>query len=62
METTTISTRIKKSEAKKLDQLAADLGLDRGALLKQIIYSLKGHLKNIAKEESACHGRRNWPR
>jgi predicted nucleic acid-binding protein len=32
-----ISTRIKKSEAKKLDQLAADLGLDRGALLKQLI-------------------------
>jgi thiamine pyrophosphate-dependent acetolactate synthase large subunit-like protein len=28
---------IKKSEAKKLDQLAADLGLDRGALLKQLI-------------------------
>ena len=37
METTTISTRIQKSEVKKLDQLAADLGLDRGALLKQLI-------------------------
>ncbi|MGD9071516.1 MAG: UPF0175 family protein [Desulfobacterales bacterium] len=37
METITISTRIKISEAKKLDQLAADLGLDRGALLKQLI-------------------------
>ena len=37
METTTVSTRLKKSEAKKLDQLAADLGLDRGALLKQMI-------------------------
>jgi predicted HTH domain antitoxin len=35
--TTTISTRIQKSEAKKLNQLAADLGLDRGALLKQLI-------------------------
>ncbi|MFC1857475.1 UPF0175 family protein [Thermodesulfobacteriota bacterium] len=37
MKTTTVSTRLKKSEAKKLDQLAADLGLDRGALLKQMI-------------------------
>jgi predicted HTH domain antitoxin len=37
METITISTRMLKSEAKKLDQLSAELGLDRGALLKQLI-------------------------
>jgi predicted HTH domain antitoxin len=49
METTTISTRIQKSEAKKLDQLAADLGLDRGALLKQLIR--RGY-KNLVVERA----------
>ena len=37
METITLSTRLAKNEAKKIDKLAADLGLDRGALLKQLI-------------------------
>lgn len=37
MGTITLSTRMAKNEALKIDELAADLGLDRGALLKQLI-------------------------
>jgi predicted HTH domain antitoxin len=37
MSTVTLSTRLAKSEAEKIDALAAALGLDRGALLKQLI-------------------------
>jgi len=37
METITLSTRLAKNEAIQIDKLAADLGLDRGALLKQLI-------------------------
>jgi predicted HTH domain antitoxin len=37
METITLSTRLAKNEARKIDKLAIDLGLDRGALLKQLI-------------------------
>ena len=37
MGTITLSTRLGSEEAKKIDELAADLGLDRGALLKQLI-------------------------
>ena len=37
MGTVTLSTRLAKSEAEKIDALAAALGLDRGALLKQLI-------------------------
>jgi predicted HTH domain antitoxin len=37
MNTVTLSTRLTKNEAQKIDQLAATLGLDRGSLLKQLI-------------------------
>jgi len=37
METVTLSTRLERGEAKKIDELASELGLDRGALLKQLI-------------------------
>jgi predicted HTH domain antitoxin len=37
MQTVTLSTRLTKVEARKIDKLADDLGLDRGALLKQLI-------------------------
>ena len=37
MGTITLSTRLAESEAAKIDKLASDLGLDRGALLKQLI-------------------------
>ena len=37
MNTVTLSTRLEKKEAKKIDALAAELGLDRGSLLKQLI-------------------------
>lgn len=49
METITLSTRLASDEAKKIDALAADLGLDRGALLKQLIR--KG-LKDIQTERA----------
>ena len=49
METITLSARLAKDEAKKIDELAADLGLDRGALLKQLIR--KG-LKDIQTERA----------
>ncbi len=37
MATVTLSTRLAKEEARKIDELAASLGLDRGAVLKQLI-------------------------
>lgn len=37
MRTLTLSTRLTKGEVEKIDALADDLGLDRGALLKQLI-------------------------
>jgi len=37
METVTLSARLSKTEAQRLDKLAADLGLERGSLLKQLI-------------------------
>jgi predicted HTH domain antitoxin len=37
MKTVTFSTRLAKEEASKIDELAANLGLDRGAVLKQLI-------------------------
>jgi predicted HTH domain antitoxin len=37
MATVTLSTRLSKEEASKIDELAANLGLDRGAVLKQLI-------------------------
>ena len=37
MATVTLSTRLAKEEASKIDELAANLGLDRGAVLKQLI-------------------------
>ena len=37
METVTLSARLSKAEAQKLDKLAADLGLERGSLLRQLI-------------------------
>ena len=47
MATVTLSTRLAKEDARKIDELAANLGLDRGALLKQLIRKglnfLKGH-------------------
>ena len=49
MGTVTLSTRLAKEEARKIDDLAADLGLDRGTLLKQLIR--KG-LKNIQTERA----------
>jgi len=49
METITLSARLAKTEAAKIDKLAADLGLDRGALLKQLIR--KG-LKDIQTERA----------
>ncbi len=49
MGTTTLSTRLGSDEARKIDELAADLGLDRGALLKQLIR--KG-LKDIQTERA----------
>jgi len=49
MGTITLSTRLAKNEARKIDKLAADLGLDRGALLKQLIR--KG-LKDIQTERA----------
>jgi predicted HTH domain antitoxin len=49
MGTITLSTRLGSDEARKIDALAADLGLDRGALLKQLIR--KG-LKDIQTERA----------
>ena len=49
MGTITLSTRLDKDEAGKIDKLAFDLGLDRGALLKQLIR--KG-LKDIQTERA----------
>ncbi len=49
MGTITLSTRLGSDEARKIDELAADLGLDRGALLKQLIR--KG-LKDIQTERA----------
>jgi predicted HTH domain antitoxin len=49
MGTITLSTRLTSDEARKIDELAADLGLDRGALLKQLIR--KG-LKDIQTERA----------
>ena len=37
MTTVTLSTRLASGEAKKIDELAGELGLDRGSLLKQLI-------------------------
>ena len=37
MRTVTLSTRLAEEEARKIDELAGQLGLDRGALLKQLI-------------------------
>lgn len=37
MSTVTLSTRLARGEAKKIDELAGELGLDRGSLLKQLI-------------------------
>lgn len=49
MATVTLSTRLTKEEARKIDELAANLGLDRGAVLKQLIR--KG-LKEIQTERA----------
>ena len=49
MQTVTFSTRLTKAEARKIDKLADDLGLDRGALLKQLIR--KGY-KDIQTERA----------
>jgi predicted HTH domain antitoxin len=49
MTTVTLSTRLTKEDARKIDELAANLGLDRGALLKQLIR--KG-LKEIHTERA----------
>ena len=49
MATVTLSTRLAKEEARKIDELAANLGLDRGAVLKQLIR--KG-LKEIQTERA----------
>ena len=35
--TVTLSARVEEEEARKIDQLAAELGLDRGTLLRQMI-------------------------
>lgn len=37
MSTVTLSARVEEEEARRIDQLAAELGLDRGALLRQMI-------------------------
>ena len=55
MATVTLSTRLAKEEARKIDELAANLGLDRGAVLKQLIR--KG-LKEI-QIETALDGYRH---
>ena len=55
MNTVTLSARLTKDEARKIDELAADLGLDRGALLKQLIR--KG-LKDIQTERALAAYRR----
>ncbi len=49
IKTVTFSTRLEKEKAKRIDELAADLGLDRGALLKQLIR--KGY-KDIQTERA----------
>ncbi|MDQ1336155.1 MAG: hypothetical protein QG552_3105 [Thermodesulfobacteriota bacterium] len=37
MATVTLSTRLERGDAEKIDLLAGELGLDRGSLLKQLI-------------------------
>ena len=37
MSTVTLTIRLEAEEARKIDQLAAELGLDRGSLLRQLI-------------------------
>jgi predicted HTH domain antitoxin len=49
MGTITLSARLDSDEARKIDELTADLGLHRGALLKQLIR--KG-LKDIQTERA----------
>lgn len=49
MVTVTLSTRLAKEDVRKIDELAASLGLDRSALLKQLIR--KG-LKDIQTERA----------
>lgn len=43
MGTVTLSTRLTSDETQKIDDLASDLGLDRSALLKQLIR--KGYME-----------------
>jgi predicted HTH domain antitoxin len=49
MSTISLSTRLAREEARKIDELAGELGLDRGSLLKQLIR--KGY-KDIQTERA----------
>lgn len=44
MKTVALSTRLSKEEAKKVAFLAQELGLERSALLKQMIHQQVGQL------------------
>jgi predicted DNA-binding protein len=55
MATVTLSTRLAKEDARKIDELAANLGLDRGALLKQLIRKGLKEIQNLASCDPKIH-------
>jgi len=56
MSTVTLSTRLAGEEAKRIDELAAQLGLDRGALLKQLIRKGYSDIQRERALDSYRHG------
>ena len=56
MSTVTLSTRLAREEAKRIDELAAQLGLDRGALLKQLIRKWYSDIQRERALDSYRHG------
>lgn len=55
--TVTLSTRLAEAEARKIDDLAAELGLDRGALLKQLIRKGLRDIQTDRALDAYQHGR-----
>ncbi|MBN1840906.1 MAG: hypothetical protein JW883_01325 [Deltaproteobacteria bacterium] len=56
MSTVTLSTRLAKDEARKIDELAGGLGLDRGSLLKQRIRNGYADIQTRRAFDAYRHG------
>lgn len=56
MSTVTLSTRLAKDEARKIDELAGELGLDRGSLLKQLIRNGYADIQTRRALDAYRHG------